>query len=88
MSVQTLAIQLNDFQQEVRSLITELAAEIRIEQVKQQMKLGEVLGKIDLGHIAIHRLQEDVNGGLGRMVGRLRREVDELKVKGLQNEGV
>lgn len=64
----TLATQLSAFQAEVRSLIVELGAEIRTEQLKQQMKLDQTLGKIDIGQIAIRRLQERVDA-LGRAIG-------------------
>jgi hypothetical protein len=64
----TLATHLSAFQAEVRSLVVELGAEIRTEQLKQQMKLDTTLGKIDIGQIAIHRLQERVDA-LGRAIG-------------------
>lgn len=54
----------------MRSLFVELGSEIRTEQVKQQMKLDETLGKIVIGQIAIHRMQERVDA-LGRAIGGL-----------------
>ena len=74
----TLETQLSSFQEEVRSLFAELGAEIRTEQVKQQMALNEALGKINLGHIAIYKLQNNVEV-LRRIVERLRGNVGGLK---------
>jgi hypothetical protein len=76
----TLKAQLSAFQAEVRSLFVELGAEIRTEQVQQQIKLDETLNKIEMGRIAIHRLQERVDA-LGREIGGLQC-VQGVKVAG------
>lgn len=62
MSVYALELQISDFQREVRSLFAELGAEIRTEQVKLQTRLSEALGKLDTGHVIVHKLREDVDG--------------------------
>lgn len=72
----TLESQLSSFQDEVRSLFVELGAEIRTEQITQRAKLNEALTKIDIGHITIHKMQENLDR-FSRVLGRLGGKMEE-----------